>query len=529
MNKCGCCEKNVSTRTVYKLLCGLCGEIYHTQCMEVSKNVFRSMKHDVISHWICKYCVNMFPFNNIIDHELFSNCAKNNDIKLAYDNLLFNPFELYSDDDKSYICNDIDPDRHYYDYVSNSKYYDIDEFNSIASTFNHSKPLSMYCCNVRSATKNGNYLSNMLCSMNTQFDVVAITETWLTEQNHEIVGFPTYSHIYKCRETINEKGTTKIGGGVSLLVRSNLKFRELTEFTKSDTTIECIFVEIEMTGRNVIVGCIYRPPGNNLKNFNEVISDTLGKLNKINSYVYLLGDYNINLLNVGSHSLTNEFIDIMFSSSFIPLINRPTRITDDTATIIDNIFTNCHNTDHIAGIIPKDVSDHFPIFVLVCNQSKPQTAKIDKYRRIINDTTIQNCVAKLQLKDWNNILECTDPELAYDIFLNQLNYLINDTIPLKKIEENKYHEKPWITKGLRTSIINKNQLYKQMMVAGDKTLETKYKAIKNKLTNVLRQSEKNYYNNILDKNKNNLSKLWKTLNTVINRKKKHSIKHYFQT
>ncbi len=112
----------------------------------------------------------------------------------------------------------------------------------------------------------------------------------------------------------------------------------MTEYTRSDITIECIFVEIEMTGKNVIVGCIYRPPGYNLTNFTEVMADIFEKLNKMNKYVYLLGDYNINLLNVGSHSPTTEFIDTMFSSSFIPLINRPTRITNDTATITDNIF-----------------------------------------------------------------------------------------------------------------------------------------------------------------------------------------------
>ncbi len=36
----------------------------------------------------------------------------------------------------------------------------------------------------------------------------------------------------------------------------------------------------------------------------------------------------------------------------------------------------------------------------------------------------------------------------------------------------------------------------------------------------LRRAEKNYYKNMLDKNKNNLSKIWKTLNLAINRKKK---------
>jgi hypothetical protein len=46
------------------------------------------------------------------------------------------------------------------------------------------------------------------------------------------------------------------------------------------------------------------------------------------------------------------------------------------------------------------------------------------------------------------------------------------------------------------------------------------KKIKNKLGNLLRQAEKRYYKDLLDKNKSNLSRMWQTLNQVINRKKK---------
>ena len=56
--------------------------------------------------------------------------------------------------------------------------------------------------------------------------------------------------------------------------------------------------------------------------------------------IYILGDFNINLLNSDTHSNTSDFIDMMFSTSFLPLINRPTRISDNSATLIDNIYTN---------------------------------------------------------------------------------------------------------------------------------------------------------------------------------------------
>ena len=79
---------------------------------------------------------------------------------------------------------------------------------------------------------------------------------------------------------------------------------------------------------------------------------------------YLMGDYNINILNYDSHSATAEFVDMLYSHVFLPLISPPTRITQNSATIIDNIYSNnigkpeCgHN-----GILVTDISDHFPIF-----------------------------------------------------------------------------------------------------------------------------------------------------------------------
>ena len=53
-----------------------------------------------------------------------------------------------------------------------------------------------------------------------------------------------------------------------------------------------------------------------------------------------MGDYNINLLNYDVHNNTAEFTDMMYANSFIPLVTRPTRITQSSATLIDNIFTN---------------------------------------------------------------------------------------------------------------------------------------------------------------------------------------------
>ena len=90
----------------------------------------------------------------------------------------------------------------------------------------------------------------------------------------------------------------------------------------------------------VVVGMFYRPPNNDIQCFIDVVKDICDKLRNENKLCYLLGDYNINLLNVDTHTSTADFNDTMFSNGFIPLITRPTSVTQSTATLIDNIFTN---------------------------------------------------------------------------------------------------------------------------------------------------------------------------------------------
>ena len=57
-----------------------------------------------------------------------------------------------------------------------------------------------------------------------------------------------------------------------------------------------------------------------------------------------MGDFNNNLLNYDSNTATDEFMNFMVSQHLLPYILHPTRITNHSSTIIDNIFTN--NTDY---------------------------------------------------------------------------------------------------------------------------------------------------------------------------------------
>ena len=109
--------------------------------------------------------------------------------------------------------------------------------------------------------------------------------------------------------------------------------------------INSIFVEIDKkntaTKYNIIVGCIYRPPCYPIIEFNELIGSLLDKLEKDNKHIYITGDFNCDILLTDKNS--EQFKNLFLSSYFYPLINKPTRIANNTATLIDNIYCSIPN------------------------------------------------------------------------------------------------------------------------------------------------------------------------------------------
>ena len=210
----------------------------------------------------------------------------------------------------------------------------------------------------------------------------------------------------------------------------------------------------------------------------------------------------------------------MYSRMFFPLIARPTRITSNTATLIDNIFTNNLNNFSVSGLMFCDISDHLPIFTLLLDQSKNlnETSWISFRDKSANNVaTFTNRLANV---NWDELPGYKDPDCAYRYFLDKYTALYNDCFPLKKVKvKNVTLSNPWITKGLLKSVRRKNLLYKRFLAKPTSYRENLYKSYKNKLTHSLRVAKRLYYNEKLYEYKSNAKSTWKLLNDLINKKK----------
>ena len=130
--------------------------------------------------------------------------------------------------------------------------------------------------------------------------------------------------------------------------------------------IECLFVEIEFN--NIKMNCrgsYIAPRCRYTKLF--WLFNIIESLNPLYQSCYLMGDYNIDLLKHSTHNPTSEFLDLMFSNSFIHLINKSSRITPKSATLIDNIFANKYDNEnkYMTGILTSDMSDHYFIYLWI--------------------------------------------------------------------------------------------------------------------------------------------------------------------
>ena len=128
--------------------------------------------------------------------------------------------------------------------------------------------------------------------------------------------------------------TNKQGGGVGLYINKSYQFRERADLAVNiEEVIESQFIELTTKPNNVIIGIIYRPPNEKLDLFKEYLAELLRRLDFQNKKCFLMGDFNLDLLKIDRNQHIKDFINMMFSSTFYPLISRPTRITNTSATL----------------------------------------------------------------------------------------------------------------------------------------------------------------------------------------------------
>ena len=283
--------------------------------------------------------------------------------------------------------------------------------------------------------------------------------------------------------------------------------------------LESLFIEILLPGRkNVIIGVVYRPPSSNTLDFLSSLTDILNNSVMINKDCFIMGDFNINLLKYDTDNLCHDFLEIFLSNSFFPLISKPTRVTNNSATLIDNIFSNVipHPDSYI---ILSDISDHYPIFTQFTLSNSVHGGRPRPLRRRASPENIARLGASLEHADWSSVYNTDDVNSSYNNFLDILNEELDTCIPLQRDKVNNYKitpRLPWISKSLLRCINKKNKLYYKYKANLTDRTKSKYTSYKNALIRILRFEKKNYFVNRLEFYKHDMQNTWKILKQAMN-------------
>ena len=111
---------------------------------------------------------------------------------------------------------------------------------------------------------------------------------------------------------------------------------------------ESLFVEVSLSNnKKIVIGSIYRPgktPGltftEQFTQFSDILSNILAELGNNYEQVFLYGDFNLNILDLAGNKFISEYVDTIFSHGYLQFITKPTRICENTATLLDHVLTN---------------------------------------------------------------------------------------------------------------------------------------------------------------------------------------------
>ena len=195
--------------------------------------------------------------------------------------------------------------------------------------------------------------------------------------------------------------------------------------------------------------------------FTDHMTSILQKTQKENNTLFIMGDFNIYLLNYRSHSETNDFINLMVSHYLLPHSLHPTRVTDHSATIIDNIFTNNAESDTISGNILSQISDQFLIMKNVTIDYRNVTLFQHDYSKF-SEQAFVNSFNKLSWDDINDVnLNINN---KFDKFYEKVHHTVIEHVPLKKVNKNqlKLRSKPWVKSHIQKLIKHREKLLRKL-------------------------------------------------------------------
>ena len=209
---------------------------------------------------------------------------------------------------------------------------------------------SLFHTNIQSLRRNlENFQMHLSEELDFRFNIMGITETRIN-YNFEYVSTPLSS------------------GGVGMYIDEELKYTVAEKC--SNEAFQALWIEVYLPKNcNIICGVIYRQH-NSPEHFQEYLDEIIEKLSTSGKQIFLMGDTNLNLLRFHSCKYVQNLILSLQSLNLTPTIDKPTRVHNNSYSLIDNIFVSNLEDNIISGNIISDLTDHFSQFCFLNSPKK---------------------------------------------------------------------------------------------------------------------------------------------------------------
>ena len=357
-------------------------------------------------------------------------------------------------------------------------------------------PLKVLIINCHSILDKKPELENLIET--TQADIILGTESWLRDDHLSTSIFPKGFKVYR------KDRRNRTGGGVFILVTEELISSEPEEM-KVEGSCELIWAHIQVPGSSqLFIGSFYRPPDENDSGYLDQLQSCLSKI-PTGAHTWIGGDFNLGDIDWTTDSvkqyankpgLCHQLLRISKDNFLDQLVLEPTRITEDTANILDLFFSNNQSLVNRVDIIPG-ISDHEVVYVessLRPSRAATPPRKVFCYNKGDFDTL--KAELRIVRKEFESMEPTSTTQALWDKFQATVTDLMNKHIPTKTLNGKKI-KKPWINRKVKSQMRRRDKLFRRMRKTKNDSDIRKYKECKKALQKSERQAYWTYINDII--------------------------------
>ena len=293
------------------------------------------------------------------------------------------------------------------------------------------------------------------------------------------------------------------GGGLLVYIKDGLCASRRTDLEHEN--IECIWTEIKpVKSKSFLIGYIYRPPNSTVQ-WNAYFEDCIENVLKEDKEIYLMGDINRDLLN---NQIKTVWTDYMESFGLTQLVSEATRVTSDSRTLIDHIYSNCPENVTSLNVPKIGLSDHFPIFFTRKMHVRPP--KMNHYTisyRSFKTFDEAKFIEDIQSVPWDTIKLFDDADDILEAWLDLCSQVVDKHVPIKQHRVRHKNQPQWLT----SEILDAMKCRDRHKSLGN---HDEYKVWRNNVIKLIEKSKKVQYQEFINKNKGNPSSIYKLFKEV---------------